>query len=187
VVQDLIIHVSLNSTNVLIQGAMTVDVATVPATITDLSFDEGDHSSSTWATDKDHAATATGSFLTGGQPNFTGIDIPTAEGAKIADYLDATKISVVSDGSTDSTLHFKIQWTKQIPSGSKLHFQVTKYDPKDTKKTSPVKSMDYLYAVTYSDPAAAAGNGAKPTAAEDKSAAGGAPDKPAVPVKKKTP
>jgi hypothetical protein len=148
-VRSIINEISLNSANILVQGMMTVSVAIVPATITDITFDEGNNSPDVWTvTGKDHAATITGSFLTGGAPEVTSIEVPDAPSAKIADYLDATKISVVSEGSTDTKLNFKIQW-KKIPSGSKLHFQVTKYDPKDTKKTSGVKSMDFVLPVTY--------------------------------------
>jgi hypothetical protein len=59
---------------------------------------------------------------------------------------------------SDSELHFKIQWKTAIPNGSKLLFQVTKTDPKDTKKTSAVKSMDYPFAVNYVEKPAAAGS-----------------------------
>lgn len=155
-VQNLISKVSLNSTNVSVQGVMTVDVAIVPATITDITFDEGNSSSDVWTIlNKDHAATVTGTFLTGGVPTVPSIEVPNNPSAKISDYLDPTKVSVVSDGSTDTKLNFKIQWTKEIPSGSKLHFQVTKYDPKDTKKTSGIKSMDFVFPVDYVKQAAA--------------------------------
>ena len=167
--QKLINHISLNSTNILVQGVMTVDVATVPAAITDLTFDEGNNSPAVWTgLNTDHAATMTGSFLTDGEPTVTGIEVPTKTNAQVKDYLDTSKISVVSDGSTDTKLNFKIQWTAQIPSGSKLHFQVTKYDPKDTKKASGVKSMDYVFAVNYVETPAAANNVAKPTPADNK-------------------
>ncbi len=127
--------ISLNSANILVQGVMTVNVALVPATITDITFDEGNNSPDVWTmAGKDHAATMTGSLLTSGVPEVTSIDVPGKPSAKIADYLDPTKISAVSEGSTDSELHFKIQWKETIPPGSKLHFQVTKYDAKDTKK-----------------------------------------------------
>jgi hypothetical protein len=156
VARDLVNEISLNSTNVLVQGVMTVNVATVPATITGITFDEGNDSPDVWTVlNKDHAATTTGSFLTGGVTEVTSIEVPTAQSAKIADYLDPTKISLVSDSSTDTKLNFKIQWKKEIPPGSKLHFQVTKYDPKDTKKTSGVKSMDFVLPVDYNGKIAA--------------------------------
>jgi hypothetical protein len=127
-----------------------VNVAIVPATIADITFDEGNDSSKVWTElNQDHAATMTGSFLTGGVPEVTSIEILTKPSAKIGDYLDPTKISVVSGGSTDTKLNFKIQWKQTIPPGSKLHFQVTKYDPKDAKKTSGVKSMDFVLPVEY--------------------------------------
>jgi hypothetical protein len=191
--QQLLNQISLNSANILVQGVMTVNVDIVPATITDLTFDEGDHLTTTWTTGKDHPATMTGSFLTGGVPGVTSIEVPDTPNkprTDIKDYLDAQKgISVVSDGSTDSTLHFKIQWKQTIPSGSKLHFQVTKTDAKDTKKTSGVKSMDYLYAVTYAGPAAATGSGdqSPPAGDANKTGAAGNDNQPVSEDKKKEP
>jgi hypothetical protein len=97
------------------------------------------------------------------------------------------RVSLVPAHS-DSKLNFKIQWKKAVPNGSKLHFQVTKYDPKDTKKTSGVKSMEYLFAVNYQPPAAA-NDTEKPAAADnaDKPAPADNANKPAPADKKKKP
>lgn len=146
--QHMINQISLNSANILVQGVMTVNVAIVPATITDITFDEGNDSLDVWTvTGKDHAATMTGSFLTGGVPEVTSVDLPTGKNEKGDKYIEA--ISVVSEGSSDTKLQFKLQLKDKIDSGSKLHFQVTKYDPKDIKKTSGVKSMDFVFPVNY--------------------------------------
>jgi hypothetical protein len=166
--QELLVKVSLNSMNVLVQGVMTVDVATVPATITDITFDEGNDSPKVWTvTGTDLAGTITGRYLTGGVPNITSIEVPNAPSAKIADYIDPKTISVVSDGSSDSKLNFKLQLKKAIPSESKLHFQVTKYDTKDSKKTSGVNSMDFVLPVNYVSTPAAQGSAGKPDAANN--------------------
>jgi len=136
--------------NVMVQGVMTVDVATVPATITDITFDEGNNSPKVWTVlNTDHAATITGRYLTGGVPSVTSIEVPNAQSTKITDYIDPKTISVVSEGSSDTKLNFKLQLKKAIPAESKLHFQVTKYDAKDTKKTSGISSMDFVLPVDY--------------------------------------
>jgi hypothetical protein len=149
-VQTLIRQISLNVISVKVQGAMAVDVSTVPATITDITFDPANDSPDAWQeTSKPVSGTITGRFLSGGVPELKSIEPAAGNSDNIADYIDAKTISIVSDQSNDAKLSFKLQWKKAIPPGSKLHFVVAKYDAKDTKKTAGVSSMEYVLPVNY--------------------------------------
>jgi hypothetical protein len=149
-VQRLVERTSLNSISVLVQGVMTVDVTIVPPSITDITFDKGNDSADVWQQISNPLdGSVSGRFLTGGTLIVTSVEVPAGESDKIADYIDPKTISVVADESNDTRLRFKLQWKKSIPEGSKLHFQVTKSDPKDTKNTSGVKSMDFVMPVNY--------------------------------------
>jgi hypothetical protein len=159
-VQRLVERTSLNSISVLVQGVMTVDVTIVPPNITDITFDKGNDSADVWQEISNPLdGSVSGLFLTGGTLIVTSVEVPAEQSEKIADYLDPKTISVVSDESNDTRLRFKLQWKKPIPAGSKLHFQVTKSDPKDTKKTSGVKSMDFVLPVNYVPKAKPSGKG----------------------------
>jgi hypothetical protein len=149
--QRIVNRVSLNSIVVRVQGVMTVDVTTVPGTITDITFDKGNNSPETWtvtgATPVEQSATITGRFLTGAIPSVTSIEAPEGHSQKIADYIDPKSVSVVTDQSNDTKVVFKLQLKTTVPPGSKLHFIVTKVDSKDTKKS--VNSMDFMLSVNY--------------------------------------
>jgi len=160
-VKQVINRISLNSIDVFVQGIMTVDVTTVPASITDVTFDKGNDSPDVWnVTDGpvDLEGTIAGRFLTGGVPDFTSIDLPDGKSHKTDEYINPKTSSVVSDESNDTKLRFELQRKKKIPSGSKLHVRVTKYDAKDTKKISGVNSMDFVLPVNYGAEAAPAGD-----------------------------
>ena len=150
-VQKLIRSISLNSINVMVQGTMTVDITTVPGQIDPdgVTFGTGNGVPASWeTTGKPIDIVIKGRYLTNAVLEITSIEPPPGNSSVITDYLDSKTITLVTDDSTDTRLHCKLQWTKAIPNASKLHLDVTKTDPKDPKKTA-IKSMDFVVAVSY--------------------------------------
>ena len=132
--QALLNHLSLNTIRVVIGGEMNVDVDSIPGTIQSANFDgTGTDPTGVFAVAGDKAGTLTGLYLSGAQVQVTNA---TALGVKVA---------TVSEGSTDTSLKFKLTLTKPIPSGTVIHFAVTK-----TKKDgTALPSGEYLYTVNY--------------------------------------
>jgi hypothetical protein len=214
---------SLNSVVIVVSGIMTVDVETVPAIITKVSFDKESEGEALWKDIKNkQTGIIAGKYLTNGKPMITAIKIsPTGiektasnsapsvnsgttapdkakkekkadsvagssspastngnqaaatdsqeaggntvdeanekDGAlQVGDYIDTTSLAAVLDGSTDSELHFSLQFKKQVPSGTTLTFQVVKTSSGSvggaTSAASPsetTSSMTYDYLVDY--------------------------------------
>ncbi len=115
-IQSLFNRISLNNIHLVIEGAMTVDVATVPATIYSVDFDGG-NVPAIWTKTTEQTGTITGVYLTGGVPSVVGDDSKAIEGVSI---------SAVADGSSDTQLNFKMTLSKCISPGTKVNFVVTK-------------------------------------------------------------
>jgi hypothetical protein len=114
--KTLLDKVSLNNIRVVVQGAMTVNVATIPATIYDLNCGDTDPWSTT---EKDVTCSLSGVYLTGGVPS-----IVDASGKPIP----GVTISPVADGSTDTNLNFTMKLTKCVTSSTRV-FVVVKKTP----------------------------------------------------------
>jgi len=123
-IKKFLANASLNTVHVVVGGEMTIDVTKVPATITSIDMDNGNSNADTWK-----ASTQTGviqgSFLTNGTPNI-----------KEAKDQGITGIKAVTEGSSDTTLHFTMTLSKDIPDGTKLTFTVTKKDNDGNTVTS---------------------------------------------------
>jgi hypothetical protein len=171
--QTILNRVSLNNIRVGLQGAMTVDVSTVPATIYDVQFDNGNTDASIWTkTNTPQTGTISGVYLTGGDP-----EVVDSKGTKYSDIA----ISKDTDGASDTELHFTMKISKCIPPTSKIYFVVnkspnqneTENSAKSTKKNSAktgktsknsndsVASTPYEFPLpAYECPASADGKGA---------------------------
>jgi len=116
--QGFLNSLSLSNLRVVLEGVMTVDVASVPATIYSVDFDSGNSDSSIWTTlNKAQLGKISGVFLTNGTP-------AVVDDAGKA--IPGLTISSVTDGSTDNELHFTMELTNCIPPTTKIHFVVNK-------------------------------------------------------------
>jgi hypothetical protein len=139
---DLLNRISLNKIRLVVGGIMTVDVSSVPATISSVRI-ANETQAGTWKSGQKISGTLTGSFLSGGtiSVNGTGPDQkPLAAAALGAVQLDQTTAS-------DISLPFSLTLGADIPNGTKLAFTVTK----TAQDKSVTTSSPYIYTVS-SDP-----------------------------------
>ena len=116
-IQDLFNRISLNNLHVVIEGVMTVDVATVPATIYSVDFKNGNSPSIWTTTGTDQPGSITGVYLTGGIP-------AVVDGS--GKTIDEVTVTANPDESTDTELDFTMKVSKCIASGTKVFFVVNK-------------------------------------------------------------
>jgi hypothetical protein len=122
-----IARVSLQGVSVELKGIMAVDADALPATITNVSFDEENQETGLWSdAKKQHSGLIKGKSLLNGRPEIIAISIPNANPAQLAEYFDKDAVSIVSKGSSDTELHFKVQFKQPIPQGAKLTFRILK-------------------------------------------------------------
>ena len=118
-IQDLMNRVSLNSVRVVVGGVMTVDVATVPATIQSVTFKQTD-ATKLWSTyNVKQQGTITGVYLSGGTPYIvdrSNVPIP-----------DIT-VEKVTANSSDSKLVFNMTLAKCISAAPQSVFLVVAKD-----------------------------------------------------------
>lgn len=163
-IQNIFNRISLNNIHLVIEGAMTVDVATVPATIYSVDFDNGNTADIWTNTTGEQTGTINGAYLPGGVPSVVGDN---------GKAIDGITITPIADGSTDSKLNFTMKLTKCIAPGTKVYFVVNKTSAADSssgagsstksaagaKKTAspPVPSMHFEFSPqpTAACPAAA--------------------------------
>jgi hypothetical protein len=189
-VKHLMSSVSLNTIRIVISGIMTVDVETVPATLTGVTFDKESEGESFWKDSKDkQTGVIHGRYLTNGTPKITGIKAAAAAGKdgaplNVDDYIVKDSLVGVEDGSSDTELHFSLQFTKTpIPAGATLTFEVVKTSSKSVNgedgkanTSETTTSMKYDYVADYSSSDAAEKKAADaPEAAAPKAAAAAAP------------
>jgi hypothetical protein len=222
-VKNLMAGASLNSVRIVVSGIMTVDVETIPAMITGVSFDKQSEGASFWSDTKDkQTGVISGKYLANGKPIITAIKLPETSTDKsnpttnptsgtkdkapaatpsrkgtrksnagvglqpangnvaeastaapadvsaqngtpnIQDYIVDNSLVVVANGSTDSQLHFSVQFKQQIPAGATLTFQVVKASSKSVNSgdgganiSETTSSMTYDYSVGYTQTATA--------------------------------
>jgi hypothetical protein len=195
-IQDLFNRISLNNLHVVIEGVMTVDVTTVPATIYSVDFKNGNSPSIWTTTGTDQPGSITGVYLTGGIPAVVDGNGKT---------IDGITVTANANDSTDTELDFTMKLSKCIASGTKVYVVVNKsQDASSTsaststaKPTSSLKKTSITVASTpyelpvqpsMSCPAADDGKGAAATpaapAAGEKPASQPAAPPPATPVNK---
>jgi hypothetical protein len=125
-VKSLLDAISLNNIRVVLEGSMTVNVATVPATIYSVDFNDGNANASIWTTTaKEQDGKISGVYLSGGIPA-----VVDAQGKPI----EGITITAVAEGSTDAVLNFKLTVSKCIPPTTKIYFVVNK--PQNTNTTN---------------------------------------------------
>jgi uncharacterized Zn-binding protein involved in type VI secretion len=181
-IQNLLNGISLNNIHVVIEGAMTVDVNTVPATIYGVDFKNGNLPSIWTTTGTEQAVSITGVYLANG--------VPAVEDAS-GKAIDGITVTPIPDDSTDTEIDFTIKVTKCIAPGTKIYFVVNK--SLDTasvgaaKPANTVASTPFEFTVQPSTPCPAANDangGAVAPVAGDKPAPDAAAPPATAPVKK---
>jgi hypothetical protein len=119
--QKLINGISLNNIRVVVGGAMTVDVATIPATVYSVSFDTTDLTKLWGTIGTDESGTIAGVYLTGGVPS--AVD-------NAGNPIPGITMKALPDGSSDTVLHFTMNLSKCISPGTPISIVVTK--PQDS-------------------------------------------------------
>jgi len=94
------------------------------------------------------------------------LKVPSDPNAKPEDYIDTSSLAAIADQSTDSELHFTVQFKKLIPTGSTVAFQVKKSSNKSTSsgtstgQTTNLMSLNKTFTytpsadATFDDPSA---------------------------------
>lgn len=156
-VKDTIAGLSLNTIRVVASGIMTINVELIPAVLTKIQFDDPVQGTKPiWEdTDSKHTGVIYGKYLTNGKPLISSIKLALGSNATVGDYIDETSLAAVQEKSTDSELHFVVQFKKSIPNGSTLTFQVSRGSRKSTNDAGTANtqetttSMALDYPVTY--------------------------------------
>ncbi len=120
---------SLNNVRVIAGGTMTVDVGSVPASISAIEMDEGNDKASSFKKGE-HRGVIRGSFLLNGTP------------ALVGDGSDA-KLAITKEGSTDKELHFTMTLGSDLDATKvpKLTFKVIKKDKNGQDVDSTTKDL----------------------------------------------
>jgi hypothetical protein len=165
-VKNLFDSISVNRIHIAVGGGMSVNTSTIPASLQMVSIDAGNNTGKVWTTTcTTETASVIGRYLTDGSISVSRMTLADNSTATPSDYFDTLPLTAVADGSDDSTLKFSYQLKSPIPSGSTLYFQITKFDPTDTKKTKGITSMELQFPVVYTT-----APGSPALAAVDKSA-----------------
>lgn len=130
-IAGLLDRTSLNTVRVIVGGTMTVDVNKVPPQISEIDIDQDKAGTATWKKDEKLTGVIRGSFLSGGTPTITG-GTPTITKAE-----NVLQVTAVSEGSSDTELHFTITLKEDLPVGTTmLTFQVSKKSDGSTATTA---------------------------------------------------
>jgi len=97
--QQLFTQLSLNSVHVVVGGVMSVDVASVPATIYEVDFNSGNTNASIWSTAGKQDGKIVGVYLSGAMPS-----VVDATGVPI----DGISLTAVPESSSDTELAFQM-------------------------------------------------------------------------------
>ena len=135
-IEDLMNRLSLNVVRIVVAGTMSVDLDTVPASITSIDMEPGNNSPEVWALPGDKKGIIRGAFLSGGTPI-----VANADALKISNVAAAT-------GNTDRDLSFTISLAEPIDPGQKLNFQVSKTNKQNSKLFSMVYELPVQYVLT---------------------------------------
>jgi hypothetical protein len=135
---DYIGRFGLQNIGVYVDGIMTVDIDTVPASIDQVEFDADASKADFWIVSGVRMGTLQCRFCANGQVSILE-----------ADKLGLTDVTTVTQGSDDRKLKFSFRITKPVETGQSLTFVITK-KPVDPKKTGQeVKSTPFVYTVNY--------------------------------------
>jgi hypothetical protein len=118
-VEDFVAGLNLNTVRVVVSGIMTVNVDMVPAVLTKIAFyGPGSGQKPIWEdTASEHDGVIYGKYLANGNPVTSGIKVPSAPSGTPADYFNMNSLASVPDKSTDTELHFTVQFKKIVPPG----------------------------------------------------------------------
>jgi hypothetical protein len=129
--ETLLNRFSLNTVRMVVGGTMTVDVDSIPATISSVETTPPSAAlASQWTNGLTASGIIRGSFLSGGTPALVG----APAGVTIAN---------VKEGSTDNELHFTLTVAKGSTAPDKLTFKVTK----SGKQNGTIESSTYDYKI----------------------------------------
>jgi hypothetical protein len=135
---DYIGRFGLQNVAVYVDGIMTVDIDTVPASIDHVVFDTDATKADFWAASGQKTGTIQCRFCENGQVSILE-----------ADKLGITDVTAATDGSSPNTLKVSFKTTKPIEPGQSLTFVITK-KPADPKKSGQeVKSAPFVYTIAY--------------------------------------
>lgn len=139
--------VSLNRVRVNVSGIMTTDTATIPATLSSITFAPDASGSETTAnfwqqSSQVHSAKISGSFLTGGTVS---LSVSVTGPDQKAVTPSPMTISVDSANSNANTIAFTYTLGATIASGTKLSFVVSK----KANNGATASSSPYGYQVSY--------------------------------------
>jgi uncharacterized protein (DUF2249 family) len=135
---DYIGRFGVQNIGVYVDGIMTVDIDTVPASIDQVTFDTDASKPEFWAASGVKTGTLLCRFCKDGQ-------ISILE----SDKLGITDVKTITEGSDDRHLKFSFTTTKAVEAGQSLTFVITKKPADPKKSTQELKSSPYVYSVAY--------------------------------------
>jgi hypothetical protein len=135
---DYIGRFGVQNIGVFVDGIMTVDIDTVPASVDQVVFDADAVKPEFWAASGVKKGTLQCRFCQGGQVSILE-----------ADKLGITDVTTITDGSDDHNLKFSFTTTKPIEAGQPLTFVITKKSADPKKSSQEVKSAPYVYSAAY--------------------------------------
>lgn len=135
---DYIGRFGLQNIGVYVDGIMTVEVDTVPASIDKVNFDGDDSKPEFWAAPGDKKGTIECRFCQGGQLRILE-----------ADQLGIKDVTAIADGSDDHHLRFSFTTTRPVSTGQPLTFIITKKSTDSKKSGKDVLSAPFIYTTAY--------------------------------------
>jgi predicted secreted protein len=134
---DYIGRFGIQNIGVYVDGIMTVDVDTVPASIDQVTFDGDTSKPDFWTTPGDKTGSVKCRFCEGGTVNI-------AESETLG-----IRVKTTNDDSDNQTLKFSFTTKDPIPPGQTLTFTVSKNPASSKSNTQTVKSSPFVYTVGY--------------------------------------
>ncbi len=135
---DYIGRFGLQNIGVYVDGIMTVNINTVPASIDDLTFTGDATKPDFWTVAGEKKGTFRCRFCQGGEVSILE-----------ADALGITDVAAIAEGSDDNNLKFSFKLTKAVETGKILTFVITKKSTDDKGVTKEAKSAPFAYTVAY--------------------------------------
>lgn len=132
--------ISMNRIRITVGGVMALDVDKIPARVDSVTFDD----KSDWTKAGSLTGVIGGALLSNGQP---AIDAAADDKTKYT-------ISLISDGSSDTELHFKLDIPAAVPACTSLTFHVTKTSDSKSSDGKTVDSNKFTYKIPGTCPAA---------------------------------
>ena len=135
---DYIGRFGLQNIGVYVDGIMTVNINTVPASIDDVTFTGDSATPGFWTAIGEKKGSIRCRFCQGGQVSILE-----------KDDLGLTDVAAIAEGSDDNNLKFSFKLTKPVEPQKTLTFVITKKSTDDKGATKEVKSQSFVYVVKY--------------------------------------